>query len=195
MVAQSEARVVRRSPRSSISTTSLLALVALQQRVGCTTGCIYPVRIARVVDASVHAIVLADCPLDTADPSLTALQRYVRLDARVQQAGGSDTEVRLCEHALLGVLIARQPTTTAVPTTLAELLTCDIASDPTLHGLSELVTIAQQLGFPDLQNRLSRNWTLQCERQRRHWSWPQALVEFDRVVRRVPGAGLPNTQT
>lgn len=141
------------TPLTEEEIASLLAMVALQQRVGCTTSCIDLARVAQVVAASVHAIVLADCPLDTADPSLTALQRWVRLDALVQQAGGSDTEVRLCEHALLGVLIERQSTTPAVPGTLAGLLTYDITADLTLQALSLLATTAQQLGFADLQNQ------------------------------------------
>jgi hypothetical protein len=130
---------------------NLLAVVAQQQKLGCTTDCIDLGQVTQKIEASVKAIVTAECSGNTAAPSLDALQRYAQLDALVQGMGGSVPALRQCERGILGALISNASTDpAAIPDDLSQFCA---ACDPALKQLKLLADKAQAFGFSDLQTQ------------------------------------------
>ncbi len=111
--------------------TSLLELLELQQRTGCSERCLDPETVRAKAGSIVAALDREACAFDVADPSDLALQRWLAL-ATVAQAAGADADAALaCAAGVLRALI--------------------LDAEDDLFRTVELARRAQLLGLDDLQ--------------------------------------------
>src|SRR5207253_1867339 len=85
---------------------SLVRLVRLAQALGIDST-IDLAAITGRVEASINALVVSECPLDTVDPSEQAPSRYIQLEAIAQSFGAHVTVIRPCMEQVLRTLVTR----------------------------------------------------------------------------------------
>jgi hypothetical protein len=122
---------------AEIQSVIAAANTLLQQ--GCQQDCLDLGLLAQRVGDSIRAIVAADCPDATANPTDAALNRLGQLEALSQQVGVSVPEIRTCMEQVLRGLIEK-----------AALAGVANPSDATLQRVKELWDTAGLLDFPDL---------------------------------------------
>ena len=120
---------------------SLAAVAAVQLQQGCEQNCIDVAQLAERVRQSITATVSSQCPLDTANPSDQALNRYLQLETIAQQFGVEVTGIRGCIEQILRALIERDGAAAIA----------NPSYSTTLPRILELANRAQQLGFAELE--------------------------------------------
>ncbi len=120
---------------------SLAAVAAVQLQQGCEQNCIDVGQLTERVRQSINATVSSQCPLDTANPSDQALDRYLQLETIAQQFGVEVTGIRGCMEQILRALIERDGAAAIA----------DPSYSTTLPRILELANRAQQLGFAELE--------------------------------------------
>ena len=122
--------------------TTQVALVQVYQNVPCPPLISCP-SVHSVLDRAIslfNTLINATCATSTTNPSDSALQQYIQLDALAQALGADRTVMRTCEQAVLRALIIRDGLRALQSPTDANLIR--------LNGRSSL---AEQLGFDDLE--------------------------------------------
>jgi hypothetical protein len=122
---------------AEIQSVIAAANTLLQQ--GCPQGCIDLGLMAQRVGESIKAIVTAECPDFTINPTDAAFNRLGQLEALSQQVGVSVPEVRTCMEQVLRGLIEK-----------AALAGVANPSDATLQRVQDLWDRAALLAFPNL---------------------------------------------
>ncbi|MCA1632437.1 MAG: hypothetical protein LC802_01655 [Acidobacteria bacterium] len=122
---------------AEIQSVIAAANTLLQQ--GCQQNCIDTGLMAQRVGESIKAIVTAECPDATTNPTDAAFNRLGQLEALSQQVGVSVPEIRTCMEQVLRGLIEK-----------AALAGVANPSDTTLQRVIDLWGRAEQSSFPDL---------------------------------------------